>query len=682
MAAPVFGDGMSGTQPQVFGKYLLIRRIAVGGMAEIFLAKVQGAQGFQRDVVIKRILPTYSEDEAFVTMFIDEARIAARLHHPNIVQIYDFDRCDDFYYIAMEYVNGRDLRKVLDRGIRTGKRITPVRTAQILADIAAGLKHAHEATSDDGQPLNIVHRDVSPHNIMLAFSGEAKILDFGIAKAAARSTRTRAGTVKGKCSYMSPEQARGRPLDGRSDLFALCAIGWEMLTGRKLFQGESDFEILNHVMSQEVPAPSSLNGEVPPDLDAILLRGLERDLDRRYPDMATLERDLRNFIFRNARGLDEVAVGPYLQDLFADELDRGTSTQVPSTSPPQATRTPEPAAAPQTPESVPVPEPAAPSAAAAPEPPARPTAPLVPPPPAARAGGSSEIHRSNTLPLDEQEIAAYLQQNARKRPSPPPGESRPDRTEAGEEERGVRGRPRGLWWGILGLAVLLAGGFGWWWIGRDRGPGESPGAAVSTPAVPVDRQASADAVGQPANPPPAEVAVDGRQPPPVAEAPAVTGIALRGLPPKAAVRIDGQPATADGRGEVRGNWKSGALAVIEVTADGFVPWREEVTLVAPRTEVTVRPEKTAPAPVRPRPETAEKKAPPPPAARATGRVSINAKPWADVYWKGRKIGTTPIRHFEVPVGRQVFVLRNQTASTEVVIEVEENAEVSRLVELR
>lgn len=677
---------MNGTQPQVFGKYLLIRRIAVGGMAEIFLAKVQGAQGFQRDVVIKRILPTYSEDEAFVTMFIDEARIAARLHHPNIVQIYDFDRCDDFYYIAMEYVNGRDLRKVLDRGIKSGKRITPVRTAQILADIAAGLKHAHEATSDDGQPLNIVHRDVSPHNIMLAFSGEAKILDFGIAKAAARSTRTRAGTVKGKCSYMSPEQARGRPLDGRSDLFALCAIGWEMLTARKLFQGESDFEILNHVMSQEVPAPSSLNREVPPELDAILLRGLERDLDRRYPDMATLERELRNFIFRNARGLDEVAVGPYLQDLFAEELDRGTSTQVPLTPSPQATRTPEPGRATRTPE--PAPEPVAPPPAAVPEPTDGPPSQPTSAPVSDRAAGSSEIHRSNTLPLDEQEIAAYLQQNARKRPAPPPAEARPAPVEAGDRGTGVRGRSRAVLWGLL--AALLAGGLGWWWVARDRGPGEAPGTPGSPAVAPAVVGASADAGAPPPPEPPRTADREPAPPPgpepasprnaPVPEVPGVSEIAIRGLPPKASVQIDGKPVTVDAQGAVRGEWKSGALAVIEVTAAGFAPWRQEVPLVAPRTEVTARMEKAAPARVRT--ETVEKKAPPPPAARATGRVSINAKPWADVYWKGRKIGTTPIRHFEVPVGRQVFVLRNQTASMELVIDVEENAEVSRLVELR
>ena len=244
--------------PQPFGKYLLVRKLAVGGMAEIFLAKSRGAEGFQRDVVIKRILPSYSEDEAFVTMFIDEARIAARLHHPNIVQIYDFDKCDDSFYIAMEFVDGRDLRKVLDQGVKTGRRMTPVRAAHVLADIASGLKHAHQARGDDGEPLNIVHRDVSPHNILLGYSGEAKILDFGIAKAAARSTKTRAGTVKGKCSYMSPEQARGKPLDGRSDMFALCAIGWEMLTGRKLFEGETDFEILNRVLTDPVLPPSSL----------------------------------------------------------------------------------------------------------------------------------------------------------------------------------------------------------------------------------------------------------------------------------------------------------------------------------------------------------------------------------------------------------------------------------------
>ncbi|HOI10608.1 MAG TPA: protein kinase, partial [Myxococcota bacterium] len=311
---------MAPFEPQVFGKYLLIRRIALGGMAEIFLAKAMGAEGFRRDVVIKRILPSYSEDEAFITMFIDEARVSAGLHHQNIVQILDFDRIDDSYYIAMEYVEGRDLRKVLDRGKSTGKPLTPLRVAHVIADIASGLRYAHQARSEDGEPLNIVHRDVSPHNILLGYSGEVKVTDFGIAKAAARATKTRAGTVKGKCAYMSPEQARGKPLDGRSDLFALCAIAWEMLTGEKLFDGDGDFEVLNNVVHQEVRPPSSLNPAVPPDLDEIVLRGLERDLDKRWPDMGALERALRNFEFKNAANMEEVQLGPYLQELFADDI--------------------------------------------------------------------------------------------------------------------------------------------------------------------------------------------------------------------------------------------------------------------------------------------------------------------------------------------------------------------------
>ena len=305
--------------PQRYGKYILLRKIAMGGMAEIFRAKSVGAEGFEKLMVVKRILPHFTEDEAFVKMFIDEARIASKLHHSNIVQIYDFDSEDDRYYIAMEYVEGCDLKLVLERAAKLDKPLSPAQVAWVMMEASKGLHYAH-TKEYNGQALNIVHRDVSPHNLMVSYSGEVKLMDFGIAKAAQRSTKTMAGTVKGKCAYMSPEQARGKALDGRSDLFALGIMSWEMLTHKRLFLGDSDFETLSNVLKQEVPAPSSINPEVPPELDAIVLRSLAKDVEERQASVEAFGRELTKWFYSNIDDLDQVALKPYLHDLFGEDI--------------------------------------------------------------------------------------------------------------------------------------------------------------------------------------------------------------------------------------------------------------------------------------------------------------------------------------------------------------------------
>ncbi len=310
---------MSNQLPQPFGKYILLNKIAMGGMAEIFRAKTLGAEGFEKEVVIKRILPHFTEDEAFVTMFIDEAKVSSKLTHPNIVQIYDFDLLDGCYYISMEFVEGKDLKRVVDVGVKTGKGMTVAQMVHIGAETAKGLHYAHTKL-DKGQPVNIVHRDVSPHNVMISYEGDVKVMDFGIAKAAARSTKTRAGTVKGKCAYMSPEQARGKNLDGRSDMFAVGVMTWEMLTNRRLFAGESDFETLSNVLKQEAPAPSSINPDVPASLDAIILKCLSKDRDERQADCRELARELERWLYENVADRHAAELGKYMEDLFVDDI--------------------------------------------------------------------------------------------------------------------------------------------------------------------------------------------------------------------------------------------------------------------------------------------------------------------------------------------------------------------------
>ena len=312
---------MSTTLPQHFGKYILLRKIAMGGMAEIFKGKTLGAEGFEKDIVIKRILPHFTEDESFVKMFIDEASIAAKLQHANIVQIFDFDKHDDRFYIAMEYVEGKDLKRVMEEGVKAGQPLSPPQCAWVAMEVAKALHYAH-TKSHKGNPLNIVHRDISPHNVMISFNGEVKLMDFGIAKAASRSTKTMAGTVKGKCAYMSPEQARGKPLDGRSDLFALGVVVWEMLTHKRLFLRDSDFETLTAVLKEEVPRPSQFNPDVSPELDAIVVRALTKDRDERHKDLQDFARDLTRWFYSAVDDLDAVALAPFMKQRFKGDIQK------------------------------------------------------------------------------------------------------------------------------------------------------------------------------------------------------------------------------------------------------------------------------------------------------------------------------------------------------------------------
>ena len=314
--------------PQQFGKYLLLERIAMGGMAEIFRAKKLGAEGFEKELVIKRVLPHFTEDESFITMFKDEARIAANLNHANICQVFEFDELDGSFYLAMEYIPGQDLKRVLETGVQQGFPLTTTQIAWIGAQVAAGLHYAH-TKEYNGKPLNIVHRDVTPHNVMLSREGDVKLMDFGIAKAAARSTRTQAGTVKGKCAYMSPEQARGKDLDGRSDVFALGIVMWEALSRDRLFLGETEFETLSNVLKRPVADIREHNAEVPDRLKEILDKSLARDRDDRYESAAAMERDLLSFFYQQCDP-NKVLLGETIQFLF----EGGPRPELGATPPP------------------------------------------------------------------------------------------------------------------------------------------------------------------------------------------------------------------------------------------------------------------------------------------------------------------------------------------------------------
>jgi serine/threonine protein kinase len=266
------------------GKYQLKRRLGVGGMAEVWLAELRGPQGFTRQLVIKRILPHLADDDNFITMFEDEARLAAHLSHPHAVRVEEFARDGDVWYLAMEYLDGGDLRNLTRRARTINERVPLQVLLQMGGDIASALYHAHTLRGADQQPLNLIHRDVSPHNILVTTQGQAKLVDFGIARAETNQVKTRTGMVKGKSGYMSPEQALGRTLDGRSDQFALAIVLYETALQVRIFQGENDLAIMRKVVACEIPTLISMDPQQSIELSDVLERALQRAPEDRFPD--------------------------------------------------------------------------------------------------------------------------------------------------------------------------------------------------------------------------------------------------------------------------------------------------------------------------------------------------------------------------------------------------------------
>jgi serine/threonine protein kinase len=281
-------------------KYRLTQKIGSGGMAEVFRATGEGPEGFERAFVVKRILPGLSDAPEFVRMFVDEAKISARLLHPNIVQVFEFAYQDGGYYIVMEPVDGVDMNLLLRKLERRGAVAPAAFAAEVGRQACRGLGFAHGLCSADGKPYGIVHRDVTPPNIMVAWNGAVKILDFGIARAVQelRISQTDAGIVKGKMSYIAPEMLQGQPPDARSDLFSLGVVLHELLCGRRLFVGENDLETLKLVSEMPIPRPSSRNPEVKPSFDEVIMRALARDPAKRYQSADEMSQDLERLVLR------------------------------------------------------------------------------------------------------------------------------------------------------------------------------------------------------------------------------------------------------------------------------------------------------------------------------------------------------------------------------------------------
>ena len=303
------------------GKYDLIRQIAVGGMAELYLARTVGIEGFEKLVVVKRILPQYATNASFVNMFLNEARLAATLHHPNIAQVYDIGQEQGDYFFSMEYVHGEDLGHLVAAASENGVPVSLDAALTLCAGLCAGLHHAHEKVGSDGQPLTVVHRDVSPSNVLVSYDGAVKLVDFGIARVSTAPSSTQGG-LKGKIAYMSPEQCRGKTaLDRRSDIFSIGTILYELTTGQLPFRDETEYAILNLIVNQDAEPPSKLVPEYPPALEAIVMRALARDPAQRYPTALALQGDLEDFAHENRLRVSPLVLARLMSNLFPARLE-------------------------------------------------------------------------------------------------------------------------------------------------------------------------------------------------------------------------------------------------------------------------------------------------------------------------------------------------------------------------
>ena len=305
---------------QRFGKYILVDKIATGGMADVYRAKVVGIRGFTKTVAIKRIHPHLLERTRFLRMFTDEAKIASRLVHPNIVQIYDLGQAEGSPYIAMEYVPGRDLFRVLQRLISLERRCPWRLATRVISEVCTGLHFAHEFRSPDGQPQEIVHRDVSPRNIIISYNGEIKLTDFGVARARDREEHTEHGVIKGKVRYISPEAAQALEVDRRSDLFSLGVVFAEMMTMAPLRDGPNEMAMLLDIRKGQIDR--SRFGSIPKSLQAVLDHSLEVDPDDRYPTALDLANDLAKRVDNASSPLTEAEVSTFMHALFAEDIEQ------------------------------------------------------------------------------------------------------------------------------------------------------------------------------------------------------------------------------------------------------------------------------------------------------------------------------------------------------------------------
>ena len=303
------------------GRYLVLKHLASGGMADVLLARTDGIEGFERHVVLKRIRSEHAKDKRFIDMFLDEARLAANLHHQNIVQVHDIGEASGEYFFAMEYLHGEDVRSMLSKVAKAKSHMPLGHVVTIVSSVAAGLHYAHERRGPDKKPLNIVHRDVSPSNILVGYDGSVKIVDFGIAKAAMRQVETQAGSLKGKVSYMSPEHCKGGPIDRRSDVYALGVVLYELATTTRLFKGDSDYLVMDAICTGKIPLPRVRRSDLPNELAMIIMTALATDPARRYQTADEMRQALEHFAIKQQLTANAGAIATYLVRQFGERAE-------------------------------------------------------------------------------------------------------------------------------------------------------------------------------------------------------------------------------------------------------------------------------------------------------------------------------------------------------------------------
>jgi serine/threonine-protein kinase len=303
-------------------RYKVLEKIASGGMAEVFRAESAGLEGFKKTVAIKRVLPHLSEKKQFIGMFLDEARVSAQLSHSNCVQVFDIGVGDNTYFIVMEYVDGADLKGLIEHRKKSATPFPVEEACLICVRICEGLSYAHELTDNNGESLHIVHRDMSPPNVLITRFGEVKIVDFGLAKANSQLEKSEPGIIKGKFSYLSPEAAQGLPVDGKTDIFAVGIILWELLAGRRLFMGETDLETVRMVQQAKVPSIRQFNPKVSVELERVMMKALAGDPAARYQTARDFGRDLNNMLFHMGRAVSSFDIAQLVEPIRLEREDK------------------------------------------------------------------------------------------------------------------------------------------------------------------------------------------------------------------------------------------------------------------------------------------------------------------------------------------------------------------------
>lgn len=321
---------MESFAPERSGPYQLLRRVGVGGMAEVFLANYPGIGGFERYLCIKRILPEHANDTEFIDLLIHEAKLVSRISHPNVAQVFDLGKVGDQYYLAMEWIDGVDTLALLRACEKREVHVPIPAAAFIVHEVARGLHAAHTQTDDEGRPLGIVHRNVTPSNVLISFDGAVKLIDFGVARNLLRSRQTAIGVVKGKYNYLAPEQARGERVDARADVFAAGIVLYELLAGEPLYPGTNAAEVLAKARAAKVPSLRKIRPEIPAELERIVLKALARDREARTPTAQALADELEGFLMSHAPGYGAAQLAQLLRYFFPDRAAAAAAGGPPS----------------------------------------------------------------------------------------------------------------------------------------------------------------------------------------------------------------------------------------------------------------------------------------------------------------------------------------------------------------